>query len=163
MEGGEGGEGGWDMEDLDIPADVAAEAAAAAAGGTAEAAGEFAPPAPGVSAVARWQTKCSLAAEQVAAGAFDTAMRLLTRCAGCVRRGCLLRGPWRPAERLGALSKGTRLQPLRPARALGSTSQRLLPCPPCSLTPLTLCPLPSTPTHPPHASAGKRASSILSR
>ncbi len=65
------------MEDLEIPAEVAAEVAAAssAAGETTQ----FVAPTPGVSAVNRWQTKCSLAAEQVAAGAFDTAMRLLTR------------------------------------------------------------------------------------
>ncbi len=64
-------------QDLEIPAEVVAEAAAAAAGG--EASAQFVAPTPGVSAVNRWQTKCSLAAEQVAAGAFDTAMRLLTR------------------------------------------------------------------------------------
>ncbi|KAL4423494.1 hypothetical protein ABPG77_003627 [Micractinium sp. CCAP 211/92] len=82
LEGEEGGEGGWEMEDLEIPAEVAAEVAAAssAAGETTQ----FVAPTPGVSAVNRWQTKCSLAAEQVAAGAFDTAMRLLTRQAGIV-------------------------------------------------------------------------------
>ncbi|EFN59251.1 hypothetical protein CHLNCDRAFT_137537 [Chlorella variabilis] len=82
MEGGEeGGEGGWEMEDLEIPADVAAEVASSAAAGEAA---QFVAPTPGVSAVNRWQTKCSLAAEQAAAGAFDTAMRLLTRQAGIV-------------------------------------------------------------------------------
>lgn len=65
-------------QDLEIPADVAAEVAAAAAAGPGEGA-QFVAPTPGVSAVNRWQTKCHLAAEQVAAGAFDTAMRLLTR------------------------------------------------------------------------------------
>lgn len=66
------------MEDLEIPAEVAAEIAAAdnSAAGEGD---QFVAPTPGVSAVNRWQTKCSLAAEQVAAGAFDTAMRLLTR------------------------------------------------------------------------------------
>jgi hypothetical protein len=63
-------------QDLEIPADVAAEAAASAAAGEAAA---FVAPTPGISAANRWQTKCSLAAEQAAAGAFDTAMRLLTR------------------------------------------------------------------------------------
>ncbi|KAI7840084.1 hypothetical protein COHA_006214 [Chlorella ohadii] len=81
--GEEGGEGGWEMEDLEIPADVAAEVAASAAAGPGEGA-QFVAPTPGVSAVNRWQTKCHLAAEQVAAGAFDTAMRLLTRQAGIV-------------------------------------------------------------------------------
>ncbi len=65
-------------QDLEIPADVAAEVAASAAAGPGEGA-QFVAPTPGVSAVNRWQTKCHLAAEQVAAGAFDTAMRLLTR------------------------------------------------------------------------------------
>ena len=65
------------MEDLEIPAEVVAEAAAAAAcPGESD---QFVAPTPGVSAINRWQTKCSLAADQVAAGAFDTAMRLLTR------------------------------------------------------------------------------------
>jgi coatomer protein complex subunit alpha (xenin) len=64
-------------QELEIPADVAAEAAAAAAAGSEAA--SFVAPTPGVSAANRWQTKCSMAAEQAAAGAFDTAMRLLTR------------------------------------------------------------------------------------
>lgn len=71
--GSEGGEGGWEMEDLEIPADVAAEAA------VAETSSMFVAPTAGASAANVWQTKCSLVAEQVAAGAFDTAMRLLTR------------------------------------------------------------------------------------
>jgi coatomer protein complex subunit alpha (xenin) len=75
------------VQDLEIPAEVAAEVAAssAAAGDSAQ----FVAPTPGVSAVHRWQSKCSLAAEQAAAGAFDTAMRLLTRWvpAWLARRG----------------------------------------------------------------------------
>ena len=66
-------------QDLEIPAEVVAEvAASSAAGGDSR---QFVAPTPGVPATQRWQTKCSLAAEQAAAGAFDTAMRLLTRCA----------------------------------------------------------------------------------
>jgi hypothetical protein len=84
-EGGEDGEGGWEMEDLEIPAEVAAEAASAA-----EISSVFVAPTPGASASNLWQTKCSLVAEQVAAGAFDTAMRLLTRCValGAFLRAC---------------------------------------------------------------------------
>ena len=85
-------------QDLEIPADVAAEVAAAAAAGPGEGA-QFVAPTPGVSAVNRWQTKCHLAAEQVAAGAFDTAMRLLTRWAGWGPLGCgaggLGQGGWK--------------------------------------------------------------------
>ena len=36
-------------------------------------------PSPGMSAAQRWAQKCPLAAEQVAAGAFDVALRLLNR------------------------------------------------------------------------------------
>lgn len=82
---GEGSDedGGWEMEDLDIPADVAAEVAAATTGEGGESE-MFVAPTEGTSAVNRWQSKCQLAAEQAAAGAFDTAMRLLSRQAGIV-------------------------------------------------------------------------------
>jgi coatomer protein complex subunit alpha (xenin) len=73
------GDGGWEMEDLELPAEALAEAAPAAGGGEM-----FVAPTPGVSPSNRWATKCSLAAEQAAAGAFDTAMRLLTRQLGIV-------------------------------------------------------------------------------
>ena len=81
-----GGSGGWEMEDLEIPVDVAAASHAAAADSSA-----FVAPPPGVSAAQRWQSKCALAGEQAAAGAFDVAMRLLTRQLGIVEFG-----PMRP-------------------------------------------------------------------
>lgn len=79
--GGEGGsDGGWEMEDLELPPEALAAAEPALAGpGTGE---MFVAPTPGVSAANRWATKCQLAADQAAAGAFDTAMRLLARQAG---------------------------------------------------------------------------------
>ena len=64
------------LQDLDIPPEVAAEAAAGPSGDSAM----FVAPTPGVPPPHKWQSKCQLAAEQAAAGAFDTAMRLLTRC-----------------------------------------------------------------------------------
>lgn len=78
--GGEGGSEGWDMEDLDIPADVVAEAqAAAAATGSAP----FVAPAPGVPAAQRWvERRTQLAAEHAAAGSWATAMSLLHRQLG---------------------------------------------------------------------------------
>ncbi|KAL4859696.1 Coatomer subunit alpha-3 [Chlorella vulgaris] len=81
-DGGDG-EGGWEMEDLEIPPEVAAEVASAAAAAGGEGAA-FVAPSPGIPAVQRWQSKCNLAADQAAAGAFDTAMRLLTRQIGIV-------------------------------------------------------------------------------
>ena len=79
--GGDGGsDGGWELEDLDLPPEALAAAEPAFTGsGTGE---MFIAPTPGVSAANRWATKCQLAADQVAAGAFDTAMRLLSRQAG---------------------------------------------------------------------------------
>ncbi|PNW73616.1 hypothetical protein CHLRE_13g565850v5 [Chlamydomonas reinhardtii] len=78
--GGEGGSEGWEMEDLDLPADVVAEAAAAAAGGAAAA---FIAPAPGVPASQRWLDKrTQLAAEHAAAGSWATAMSLMHRQLG---------------------------------------------------------------------------------
>lgn len=78
--GGEGGSEGWEMEDLDLPADVVAEAAAAAAGG---AAAPFTAPAPGVPASQRWlDRRTQLAAEHAAAGSWATAMSLLHRQLG---------------------------------------------------------------------------------
>lgn len=59
------------MQDLDLPADTPKAAAPAAA---------FAAPPPGTSPQQRWIQSCNLAPELVAAGAFDTAMRLLNRC-----------------------------------------------------------------------------------
>ncbi|GBG90440.1 hypothetical protein CBR_g50687 [Chara braunii] len=78
-EGAEDDEGGWgNMNDLDIPADVADDSAAdAGAPGTF-----FVTPSPGVPSTQRWTQKSALAAEHVAAGSFETAMRLLSRQLG---------------------------------------------------------------------------------
>ena len=135
VSGEKSGEGGWEMEDLEIPTDVMAEATSSAAAGDAAA---FVAPTLGVSAVHRWQTKCSLAAEQVAAGTFDTAMRLLTRCAaGCCCHLGVLR--WQAA--------GARW--LRRRKAASGPLHRLHAAP--SLIVSIICNL-----------AGKSASSILS-
>eukprot|EP00884_Botryococcus_braunii_P010188 jgi/Botrbrau1/19170/Bobra.0077s0079.1 len=71
----EDGEGGWEMEDLELPADIAVPAQAAVSA-------VFAAPTPGVPPQQRWLQKCNLAAEHVAAGALDSAMRLLNRQLG---------------------------------------------------------------------------------
>ncbi|XP_078428727.1 coatomer subunit alpha-1-like [Wolffia australiana] len=79
--GEEGGEeeGGWDMEDLELPADVATPkgAAAVGAGGAL-----FVAPAPGTPVSQLWTQKSALAGEHAAAGEFTTAMRLLSRQLG---------------------------------------------------------------------------------
>lgn len=79
-EGGSEGEG-WDLEDLELPA---VDETAAAATGIAASSEVFVAPTEGVPVANRWQSKCQLAAEQAAAGAFDTAMRLLSRQIGVV-------------------------------------------------------------------------------
>jgi coatomer subunit alpha len=84
--GGEGSDG-WDMEDLELPAEVAgggAGGAAAAAAAAADAAGgPFVAPPPGVPAAQRWlERRTPLAAEAAAAGDFATAMSLLRRQIG---------------------------------------------------------------------------------
>eukprot|EP01018_Ginkgo_biloba_P037150 Gb_15817 [translate_table: standard] len=73
---GEGDEGGWDMEDLDLPPDVAASNV----GATQTAL--FVAPTPGMPVCQIWMQKSSLAGEHAAAGNFDTALRLLTRQLG---------------------------------------------------------------------------------
>jgi coatomer protein complex subunit alpha (xenin) len=75
-------DGGWEMEDLDLPADVIAVEEDAGMGLSGE---EFVSPNPGPTMANQWSTNCHLPAEQVAAGAFDTAMRLLQRQAGISR------------------------------------------------------------------------------
>ncbi|MCO5552717.1 hypothetical protein L7F22_006234 [Adiantum nelumboides] len=70
-------EGGWEMEDLELPADVgASENLAPSTTAT------FVAPPQGVPVSQVWTQKSSLAGEHVAAGAFDTAMRLLNRQLG---------------------------------------------------------------------------------
>lgn len=76
-EGAEGddGEGGWEMEDLEIPADVVAEAAQAATSS-----GPFTAPTAGQPASQKWlDRRTQLAAEHAAAGSFQSAMSLLHR------------------------------------------------------------------------------------
>eukprot|EP00951_Prasinocladus_malaysianus_P006125 scaffold43365_cov45-Prasinocladus_malaysianus.AAC.1 len=77
-------EGGWEMEDLDLPADIGGDESFNTMQKT-----QFVAPTPGVPPQQRWQQKCNLAGEQVAAGAFDTAMRLLNRQLGIVNFGPL--------------------------------------------------------------------------
>ncbi|KAJ1897459.1 hypothetical protein LPJ66_003348 [Kickxella alabastrina] len=64
-------EGGWGIEDDgELDADIAAEATAAAAAG-------FVPPQPGISELEVWSRNSPLAVDQIAAGKFDQAMKLL--------------------------------------------------------------------------------------
>ncbi|KAK4434563.1 Coatomer subunit alpha-1 [Sesamum alatum] len=70
-------EGGWDLEDLDLPPD--AETPKTAAIGRSA---MFVAPTPGMPVSQIWVQKSSLAAEHAAAGNFDTAMRLLSRQLG---------------------------------------------------------------------------------
>ncbi|KAK4387486.1 Coatomer subunit alpha-1 [Sesamum angolense] len=70
-------EGGWDLEDLDLPPD--AETPKTAAVGRSAI---FVAPTPGMPVSQIWVQKSSLAAEHAAAGNFDTAMRLLSRQLG---------------------------------------------------------------------------------
>lgn len=75
-----GSDDGWDMEDLDLPPE------ALAAADTPEFdTEEFVAPSAGPTMASQWSTNCHLPAELVAAGAFDTAMRLLLRQAGISR------------------------------------------------------------------------------
>ncbi|CAL8462821.1 g2355 [Coccomyxa elongata] len=75
-EEGEDDEGGWEMEDLELPPEVMQPVAVAADSAA------FAAPTPGVPPSQRWLQKGNLAADHVAAGAFDSAMRLLNRQLG---------------------------------------------------------------------------------
>eukprot|EP00241_Pyramimonas_parkeae_P000140 CAMPEP_0114250424 /NCGR_PEP_ID=MMETSP0058-20121206/14690_1 /TAXON_ID=36894 /ORGANISM="Pyramimonas parkeae, CCMP726" /LENGTH=1223 /DNA_ID=CAMNT_0001364079 /DNA_START=173 /DNA_END=3845 /DNA_ORIENTATION=- len=71
-------EGGWEMEDLELPPDVE---------GDARAGGEvsyFVAPSVGVPIAQTWGHKSALAGQQAAAGCFDSAMRLLNRQLGIV-------------------------------------------------------------------------------
>jgi coatomer protein complex subunit alpha (xenin) len=75
-----GSDDGWDMEDLDLPPE-----ALAAVDTNDLSTEEFVAPTVGPTMANQWSTNCHLAAEQIAAGAFDTAMRLLQRQAGISR------------------------------------------------------------------------------
>ncbi|XAR64161.1 hypothetical protein NMG60_11024402 [Bertholletia excelsa] len=67
--------GGWDLEDLDLPVESPTAAATSSSS-------VFTTPSPGVPVSQIWVQKSSLAADNTAAGNFDTAMRLLSRQLG---------------------------------------------------------------------------------
>nr|GMD96241.1 coatomer subunit alpha-1-like [Ipomoea batatas] len=72
----EGDEGGWDLEDLELPPESDTPK------NVPNARSVFVTPTPGMPVSQIWVQKSSLAAEHVAAGNFDTAMRLLNRQLG---------------------------------------------------------------------------------
>ncbi|GFY94396.1 coatomer, alpha subunit [Actinidia rufa] len=69
------GEGGWDLEDLELPPEADTPKASVNAR-------VFVAPTPGMPVHQIWIQRSSLAAEHAAAGNFDTAMRLLSRQLG---------------------------------------------------------------------------------
>ncbi|KAK6917887.1 WD40 repeat [Dillenia turbinata] len=82
LEAGEGAEenedeGGWDLEDLELPPEADTPRASVGARSSV-----FVAPTPGMPVSQIWIQKSSLAAEHAAAGNFDTAMRLLSRQLG---------------------------------------------------------------------------------
>ncbi|KAG1362151.1 coatomer subunit alpha-1 [Cocos nucifera] len=70
-------EGGWDLEDLELPPDMETPKASTNARSSL-----FVAPTPGMPVSQIWIQKSSLAGEHVAAGNFDTAVRLLSRQLG---------------------------------------------------------------------------------
>ncbi|KAJ0025402.1 hypothetical protein Pint_09052 [Pistacia integerrima] len=70
-------EGGWDLEDLDLPPMTDTSDTASHANSSV-----FIAPAPGMPVTQIWTQKTSIAAEHAAAGNFDVAMRLLSRQLG---------------------------------------------------------------------------------
>ncbi|KAL4186710.1 hypothetical protein AMTRI_Chr09g15360 [Amborella trichopoda] len=70
-------EGGWDLEDLELPPEVESANASTNVRSTV-----FVAPTPGMPVSQIWTQKSSLAGEHAAAGNFDTAMRLLSRQLG---------------------------------------------------------------------------------
>ncbi|KAL7085956.1 hypothetical protein ACP275_14G309100 [Erythranthe tilingii] len=73
----ENDEGGWDLEDLDLPPDAETPKAASNARSSV-----FVAPTLGMPVSQIWVQRSSLAAEHAASGNFDTAMRLLSRQLG---------------------------------------------------------------------------------
>jgi coatomer subunit alpha len=71
-------EGGWELEDLELPPEADTPKATSSARGTVM----FVAPQPGMPVSQIWTQKSSLAGEHAAAGNFDTAMRLLSRQLG---------------------------------------------------------------------------------
>ncbi|KAM1004418.1 hypothetical protein ACFX2C_004617 [Malus domestica] len=70
-------EGGWDLEDLELPPEIDTPKTASNARSSV-----FVAPTPGMPVSQIWSQKSSLAAEHAAAGNFDIAMRLLSRQLG---------------------------------------------------------------------------------
>lgn len=70
-------EGGWDLEDLELPPEVDTPKTSTHARSSV-----FVAPTPGMPVSEVWTQRSSLAAEHAAAGHFDTAMRLLSRQLG---------------------------------------------------------------------------------
>ncbi|KAJ7978509.1 Coatomer, alpha subunit [Quillaja saponaria] len=70
-------EGGWELEDLELPPEAETPKASVNARSSV-----FVAPTPGMPVSQIWTQKSSLAAEHAAAGNFDTAMRLLNRQLG---------------------------------------------------------------------------------
>lgn len=70
-------EGGWDLEDLDLPPEEETPKASVSARSST-----FVAPSPGMPVSQIWTQRSSLAAEHAAAGNFDIAMRLLSRQLG---------------------------------------------------------------------------------
>ena len=77
------GEGGWEMEDLDLPDDVAGSAAIME-DETSAYSHLFRIPTSGVPAAQKWAQRCNLVAEHASAGSFDTALRMLNRQLGII-------------------------------------------------------------------------------
>ena len=93
-------------QDLELPPELAAPVPAAAESAV------FAAPTPGVPASQRWLQKGNLAADHVAAGAFESAMRLLNRRArarGALPRCCVCLAAAPPAAEIVALPHGAPL------------------------------------------------------
>ncbi|QDZ18457.1 subunit alpha of coatomer [Chloropicon primus] len=78
------GDGGWEMEDLDLPEDVAGGASLMHDDEVNEYSHLFRVPTSGVPAAQKWAQKCNLIAEHASSGSFDTAMRMLNRQLGIV-------------------------------------------------------------------------------
>ena len=76
-------EGGWEMDDLDLPEDVAG-GASIIEDETSSYSHLFRIPTSGVPAAQKWAQKCNLVAEHASAGSFDTAMRMLNRQLGVI-------------------------------------------------------------------------------
>ena len=74
-------EGGWDVEDLELPVDVDVGAAATGAGEE----GYFVPPSKGTSQAQVWCNNSQLPVDHILAGSFETAFRLLHDQIGVVK------------------------------------------------------------------------------